>query len=110
MNTQNGTKIVRGIVGQNIYALRSDKGYSQLQLADTAGINRTYLSDIETGKGNATIDVLTKIANGLDVPITRLFRGAESVTPCYLTGDEGITSGAGSVSLNYSAEHGPARK
>lgn len=45
------------------------------------GMNRTYLSDLENEKGNVTVDILVKIADGLDVPITALFAGLEDAPP-----------------------------
>lgn len=37
------------------------------------GIDYAYLSNIENGKANATVDVLAKIADGLGVTIKDLF-------------------------------------
>ena len=60
-------------------------GQSQNQLAQMVGINRTYLSNIENGNNNFTIDYLIKIANGYDVPITFFFAGMENDPPRKLT-------------------------
>jgi DNA-binding XRE family transcriptional regulator len=44
---------------------REDKGITQAELAEMANINRTTLSQIESGLRNATIDTLVRIARAL---------------------------------------------
>ena len=62
-------------VGANIRKLRSSKKLSQEELAFSAEIDRSYLSEIECGHKKPSIIVLDQIANALDVKITQLFRG-----------------------------------
>jgi transcriptional regulator with XRE-family HTH domain len=50
---------------------------SQEELAGRAGVHRTYLSDIERGARNITVTVLARIAEALEVKVSRLFRLAE---------------------------------
>ena len=50
---------------------------SQEELASRAGVHRTYLSDIERGARNITVTVLARIAEALEVKVSRLFRLAE---------------------------------
>lgn len=54
-------------VGNRIRYLRKQRGISQEKLALIAGIDRTYLAGIESGKRNATIISLEKIINALGV-------------------------------------------
>ena len=49
-------------LGQNVRRLREEKGWSQEDYADRAGIHRTYVSDIERGARNPTITVVEKLA------------------------------------------------
>lgn len=49
-------------LGKNIRRLREEKGWSQEDYADRAGIHRTYVSDIERGRRNPTITVVEKLA------------------------------------------------
>jgi DNA-binding XRE family transcriptional regulator len=42
---------------------------TQQQLADTAGISKPYLSQIETGKRTGTTEILSAIAKALDVSL-----------------------------------------
>lgn len=53
---------------------------SQEELASRAGVHRTYLSDIERGARNITITVLSRLADALEVKVSRLFRLTEQQT------------------------------
>lgn len=56
----------RRLVGLNIRLLRQAAGLSQEELALAAGINRTYLSSVERGQRNVSIDNICRIAAALD--------------------------------------------
>lgn len=60
-------------VGNRIRYLRKQSGISQEKLALIAGIDRTYLAGIESGKRNATIISLEKITNALGVSMKEFF-------------------------------------
>ena len=60
-------------VGNRIRYLRKQRGISQEKLALRAGIDRTYLAGIESGKRNATIISLEKIINALGVSMKDFF-------------------------------------
>jgi transcriptional regulator with XRE-family HTH domain len=53
---------IRQTLGANLKRLRTAKGWSQEEYAFEAGIHRTYISDIERGARNPTIEVLVKLA------------------------------------------------
>ena len=55
-----------------IKALREKRGWTQQQLADEAGISRTYLARIETARHDPTLTILEKIARALKVKVGRL--------------------------------------
>ncbi|ATE64192.1 helix-turn-helix domain-containing protein [Rhizorhabdus dicambivorans] len=59
-------------LGQNVRALREEKGWSQEAFAHEADIHRTYISDIERGARNPTVMILEKLAKPLGVPAARL--------------------------------------
>ena len=44
-------------------------------LADRAGINRTYLSQLENGKFDVTVAVLESICVGLEITLAQFFEG-----------------------------------
>lgn len=62
-------------LGRRISGLREKHGLSQTQLADTAGIGRAHLSQIENGAVAARIDTLFAIAQALDLKLEELLRG-----------------------------------
>ena len=56
--------------GENpIKVWREYRELTQQQLADTAGISKPYLSQIETGKRMGTTEILSAIAKALDVSL-----------------------------------------
>lgn len=63
------------IVRKNIKKYRLEKKYSQQNLADVAGITRQYITDIENRNRNkhVTIAILGRIADALQVDITKFF-------------------------------------
>ncbi|MDA9453909.1 XRE family transcriptional regulator [Bradyrhizobium sp. CCBAU 21359] len=62
----------RALVGWNVRRIRVDRGIPQEQLAYDAGIDNSYMSGLELGKANPTIDLLERIADTLGVPLTDL--------------------------------------
>jgi transcriptional regulator with XRE-family HTH domain len=59
-------------IGANIKRLREAQGLSQEELADRAGLHRTYVSQLERAVKNATFVSLDKIAKALSVPLADL--------------------------------------
>lgn len=60
-------------LGVKIRELRTSLGVSQEQLANEAGIDRSYMGGIERGEHNLTIINLVKISNCLQVKLSQLF-------------------------------------
>ena len=58
---------IRKRLGSNLKRLRNEKGWSQEEFADRAGIHRTYVSDIERAARNPTITIVEKLAKPLKV-------------------------------------------
>lgn len=54
-------------VGKRIRALRMQKGLTQEDLSEAAGIHPKYLSALESGRQNITLKTLDGLARGLDV-------------------------------------------
>ena len=54
-------------------AIRQDKKISQEELGDLCGLHRTYISDIELGKRNVSLENIDKIAHALQVKKSELF-------------------------------------
>ena len=57
-------------VGEQVRAKRMERGWSQQQLADAAGLDRTYLSGVEHGKQNLTLGAVKKLGDALNTPIS----------------------------------------
>lgn len=56
-----------------IKTLRTEKGMSQEALAFDADIDKKYLSDIECGKRNFSIQTLEKIIMALNVSVAEFY-------------------------------------
>ncbi|HEX8419357.1 MAG TPA: helix-turn-helix transcriptional regulator [Sphingomonas sp.] len=65
---------LREIVATNLRQLRHDRGLSQEELADRAGINRNYVGMLEREQHAATVDMLEKLAGILDIDPVEFFR------------------------------------
>jgi transcriptional regulator with XRE-family HTH domain len=53
-------------------------GLSQEELADRAGLHRTYISLLERGQRTPSIEVVRQLANGLDTTMTSLVGDLEA--------------------------------
>jgi transcriptional regulator with XRE-family HTH domain len=69
---------VRRRVGFNVRRFRVERGLSQEGLAFECGLHRTYVSGVERGIRNPTVQVLEVIATGLQVPAWRLLKEPEA--------------------------------
>lgn len=59
--------------GQRVQELRKERNLSQEQLADLAGVHRTYIGMVERAEKNITLRNIKKIAEALGVNIKDLF-------------------------------------
>lgn len=62
-------KLIQG-VGQTIRLLRVEKKLNQEELADKAGLDRTYVSGVERCVRNITLESLESIVEALDVDVS----------------------------------------
>jgi transcriptional regulator with XRE-family HTH domain len=62
-------------LGSRLQALRKQKGFTQESFAEAVGLGRSYLAEIEMGRRNPTLDSLKLIADGLQVPLSKLLAG-----------------------------------
>ena len=72
---------IESVFGQVVRRYREKLGLSQEHFADTIGIHRTYISSIERGKVQVSIGIAHKVAGGLRVPLSRIWRDVERDLP-----------------------------
>jgi transcriptional regulator with XRE-family HTH domain len=66
-------------LGQAVRAIRVEKGMTQEELADGAGVDFTYISVIERGRRNITLGTFSRISRALDTTPSGLLRKAEEL-------------------------------
>ena len=64
-------------VGQRIRELRKAIGLSQEALALKADVDRTYVTDVENGRRNVSVEILERIIKALNVSIAEFFNAKE---------------------------------
>lgn len=81
------------LLRDRIKALRRAKNFTQEQIADQMSISRQKYVRIESGINNITLDILSEIANILDVKVGDITRVLDEipVVPCR-TGSENVSS------------------
>ncbi len=76
------------VVGKNLKRLRTERGLSLEKLAQSSGVSRAMLGQVELGQSAPTINVLWKMARALDVPFSAL------ITTTQTSGVKVLRSGA----------------
>lgn len=69
----NNTSNIQALFGAQVKKLRLQSGLSQEAFADKCGLDRTYVSGIERGVRNPTLEVISVLAAGLEIEISKLF-------------------------------------
>lgn len=69
------------LFGVRIKGLRERRGWTQENLAERMDISTNYLSSIERGKENPTLNMLIKFSDALDVEMRELFDFGHEVSP-----------------------------
>ena len=63
---------LRHILAHNLRRLRQERGLTQEEFADLAGVNRNYVGMIEREENAATVDILESLAKALGIPAAEL--------------------------------------
>ncbi len=58
---------IQQLLGKRIRMLREQRGLSQEELAYLSGTQTSHISRIELGQNNTTVDVVLRIARGLNI-------------------------------------------
>jgi transcriptional regulator with XRE-family HTH domain len=64
-------------VGQRIRELRKQLELSQEALGLKAEVDRTYVTDVENGRRNVSLEILERLIKALNVSITDFFNSKE---------------------------------
>ena len=63
--------------GQAVRKVRLEQGITQEELADRCGLHRTYISDVELGKRNISLENIERIAISLNRTLSDFFKEVE---------------------------------
>ena len=63
--------------GQTVRKIRVTRNISQEKFADLCDVHRTYISDVELGKRNISLENIERMAKALGISLTELFREVE---------------------------------
>jgi len=66
------------VIAKRVRELRRSTGLSVGDMAAKVGISKAMLSKIENAQTSCSLNTLARLASGLDVPVTSLFRGADT--------------------------------
>lgn len=66
---------LRQTLGARVRQLRRDQGISQEDFADACGFARSYMSRIERGTANLSLDAVERLANAFGLTAEELFKG-----------------------------------
>lgn len=72
MGKRKDSQELRVLFATNLRTLRQARGVSQERLAEMAGLHRTYISSVERGARNISIDNIARLAKALGVSPDKL--------------------------------------
>ncbi|MGY3903638.1 helix-turn-helix domain-containing protein [Aeromonas lusitana] len=70
-------KEIKKKFGENMKFHRQEQHLSQEELADRCSLHRTYISSVERGERNISLENIIIISRALDITPTELLRGIE---------------------------------
>ncbi|RRD56079.1 XRE family transcriptional regulator [Comamonadaceae bacterium OH2545_COT-014] len=83
-------EVVDQALGQALRKLRTERGWSQTELALRAGMDRNYLSLIELGRNSPSVRMLLRLCQALDMSAAEVLADAER-RMALLELDEGLS-------------------
>lgn len=88
-------------IAQQVKHYRTQLGISASDLAETTGLSKAMISKIESARTSCSLTTLQRLADGLKVPVTSLFRGADTELNASYT-----PNGTGSITVRSGTRHG----
>lgn len=61
------------VLALNVRRLRSEAGWSQTELAQRTGLSQTWISRLEAGRENPTLETIQRLAEALERNLIELF-------------------------------------
>jgi len=68
---------IKQLVGQRVRELRHELELSQEALANKANVDRTYMTDVENGRRNISVELLEKIIKALEISFADFFNSKD---------------------------------
>jgi transcriptional regulator with XRE-family HTH domain len=68
---------LRQVLARNVREARQKRGLAQEALALKVGLSATYVSQVESGSRNVTLETIQRLADGLGLPPWRLMHDDE---------------------------------
>lgn len=99
--THGQTGILEPVIAQQVKRYRNQLSISAVELAARTGLSKAMISRIESASTSCSLTTLQRLADGLRIPVTALFRGVDSDRDASFT-----KAGAGSVSVRSGTQHG----
>ncbi|MFY9634026.1 MAG: helix-turn-helix transcriptional regulator, partial [Cellulosimicrobium cellulans] len=66
------------VIATQVRRYRTSHGLSSAELAARTGLSKAMISRIETATTSCSLTTLQRLADGLKIPVTALFRGADT--------------------------------
>jgi transcriptional regulator with XRE-family HTH domain len=89
------------VIAAQLRHYRTSQGLSSAELAARTGMSKAMISKIETASTSCSLTTLQRLADGLKIPVTALFRGADTDRDATFT-----KSGEGSLTVRSGTQHG----
>jgi DNA-binding XRE family transcriptional regulator len=89
------------VIATQLRHYRTSQGLSSAELAARTGLSKAMISKIETASTSCSLTTLQRLADGLKIPVTALFRGADTDRDATFT-----KSGQGSLTVRSGTQHG----
>lgn len=80
-------------IGKRLTQLRKEKGLTTNKPANMAGVSQSHLREIELGKRNPTVEILSYFCDALDISLSNFFKEDNAdISPALLTAIEKLNS------------------
>ena len=73
------TKRIVTELGRRLKQFRRERGYTQAEFSELTGLTQGYISQIEAGNAEPSIETLWIVTGVLDVTLSVLFSGIERI-------------------------------